>query len=235
MLALSIAATCAGFSASASGVASDGASDQARRVAERINLTVADVSGFADSGQAVMPSDPAADERAYRCSGQFPRKRAVAVVYSPVLMQDVSEHSFREVHSTVTVLPSPGAARRDLAALATDRARRCFVRAVRQTLRENDIEVSELEMTTLRVPKAEQGIATRVKIRIQSPGVPSLQFIDQRTFVRGRVEVTLAATASPHPFPHEREHALIRLLLKRARSATDSASGSTGAPERFGL
>jgi hypothetical protein len=199
---------------------------QGRALARAVNLTAADVSGFALSHESEHEtrSESRGAAELTRCAGagRFPVHQPVEA-HSPTFERGTSLQR-ESVRSSVQVARSSRLALEELAAVKSTRARRCFARFLRRALlgssRPAGSTISAVHVSEATPPAAgvTGSFALRLFCRLSVEHVALPVFIDFLGFDDGPVEVTLQTSGLSAPVPASLEEHLFSLLLERTRS-----------------
>ena len=209
-------------SASPSASGSDGAmSDaRARALARGILLTSGDLPGFRVNGR-VKDGEAAAFEAALTgCAGSVPFDRVVVSLDSPDFDRG---HGLTAVHldSSVSVLPNAELVRRDLAAVRSERAERCYVRLLARDLRrsaEKGATIGRIRVVRLQPPQqgTDGSFGYAVRFQVIDPGVTIPVYADVLGFATDQIEVSIDLTSVRRPVSTSLEARVYRLLVDRA-------------------
>lgn len=210
----------------ASGASRGGAPtrSQALAFARAVNLTAADVPGFAASrGRESESAHERELQRGLRqCAGPTPFGPGVADAQSPAfkLKQDVLDLG---VSSEVSVAQSSTQAKRELAAIRGQRIKGCFTRyldLLLQSQRTGGVQLTPVSILT-GTPPAPGAIGSfgwRITATFVASQIRLSLYVDILGFVVGPARVTLVSSGALRPFPAAIQQRLYTLLLARARS-----------------
>jgi hypothetical protein len=178
---------------------------QARAVAQAINLTPAEMPGYAHVRYHETAADRRALDRVRRCFGMAPRRAAITALSSDGFAATKARGG--SATSQVRVMRSTAAAAHDVAAIGSRRARACMRRSDAHAV-----------VTKLRAPVG-IGPAVREDTRLRVGGRTHRLAVDQFAFRTGPVEVILAFAALDRRPDEDEERRLLAGLLIRARQA----------------
>lgn len=235
-----VLASCGkGSHASSSAGAPAGASSTATTPAERagsptrqralafaraVNLTPADVPGFAASEKHDSKS---AGER--RLEHEMLRCAGIAGAASGVAEQSSKDFQLKHaildfsVSSEVSVQASPAAANRSLRAIRSAHVRGCFSRFLGQIFKGQQVKGATAGPVTIQsgtppAPGTSGSFGWRVTATFDVRGIKVPIYLDFLGFVRGPSEVTLLSSGLLRPFPASVQQHLFALLLSRAKA-----------------
>ena len=198
--------------------------------ANAVNLTAADVPGFAP---AVKQHSESANERRleqefHSCAGA---QSAQALQGSQGTVAEVSSPEF-ELHrgivdltasSEVSVARTPAEAAAVLAAVHSVRVKRCFTRYVTQLLRSQRLDGATVAGVSVAsgtppAPGTTGGFGWRVTATLAVRGLRVSFYLDILGFVDGPAQVTLSSSGTVRPFPASAQEQLYSGLLARAKA-----------------
>jgi hypothetical protein len=195
--------------------------------ARAVNLTAADLPGFASAQHAGAKPQRRAEGELFRCAGA---RRAAGSENSSALAT-ASSPSFEFKHgiidlgvsSEVGVARSSALARAELAALHSGRVRGCFTRYLDSVLsagRPHGTIVGSvsIEAGTPPAPGASGSFGWRVRATFGVNGLKVPVYLDLLGFVYGPARVTLVSSGALRPFPALAQQRLFSLLLSRAQA-----------------
>ncbi|HWX74207.1 MAG TPA: hypothetical protein VNZ05_02810 [Solirubrobacteraceae bacterium] len=195
---------------------------QASAFARSVNLTAADVPGFAASSthEGETAQEKRLEVRLRRCAGAVGSGDALAQQQSPSfkLRRDVLELT---VSSEVTVARTQASAAGELAAIRSPRVRSCFSRylySLLRTQRNRDTHLSPVTIVsgTPPAPGANGSFGWRITASFSVAQAKLSLYVDILGFVRGTARVTLVSSGALRPFPAAIQQRLYTLLLARA-------------------
>ncbi len=202
---------------------------QALAFARAVNLTAADVPGFASTPK--QHSESANERRLERelhsCAGsqgaQQQRLRStVAEAGSPEfeLHRGILQLS---VSSEVSVARTPAEAADMLSAVRSVRVRACFTRYVSLLLKSQHLDGATVTGVSIAsgtppAPGTTGGFGWRVTATLAVHGVHISFYLDVLGFVYGSAQVTLSSSGIVRPFPASAQEQLYSGLLTRAKS-----------------
>ncbi len=200
---------------------------QAEAFAHAVNLTAADLPGFAVA-PASVPGETPAERRLQaetaRCLGGTGGTggtggRALAEVSSPHF-QRIAGLSSASVSSEVNVASTPALAGAELAKIRSPRTRVCLTRYMQGVL---GSRTGGSVQSAVRVvegnppaPGTAGGFGWRITVALAVHGAGIPVYLDILGFIDGPAEVSLFSTGLPQPLPAAAEEHLYALLLKRA-------------------
>jgi hypothetical protein len=206
---------------------------RAQAFAHAVNLTAADVPGFAVSGEHKRHHEGAAEKRLERelhqCAGGAgvtgAKERSAIAEASSGTFERKGGIASQSVSSTVTVEPNAAAAARLLGALHSNTLRSCLSHAFAGLLRAQHIPGASIGAVSVKygsppAPGTNGGYALRVRTTIVVRQVPIPFYLDILGFVDGQAEVSMLAITIPQPLTASLEEHLYNLLLERARTHT---------------
>jgi hypothetical protein len=128
-----------------------------------------------------------------------------------------------KVQSGVTVERTPALANQDLAAIRSERGKRCLSKFLDQYLRGKNyngatIGPASVSEGTPPAPGTSGGFALRVVFQISYQGIKIPTYIDFLGFVSGPAEVTLFSLGVPEAFPAAIQQHLFGLLVQRSQT-----------------
>ena len=229
-LAVTACVIAAAF-ASAAQADSITSADQAKAIAQAINLASADMVGY-----DVSPSDNSggdlADRSVARCAHAVPSSEQMADVASDGFsLADGVAAEF--VGSDAIVCKTAAEATRDRAAYFSARGRACFKKALLKEARKQQTQT--LTLVAVGVTRLVPGVAAvhgmRLKMVFRSGTLRVPTFIDVFDFTRGQAEVALTAVSGPRPFAAGKSHRLLGLLTQRAAQQVPDENLAPGAPQ----
>jgi hypothetical protein len=228
-----LAVTVAVFAAAFAGAAQAEpvtTADQAKTLAQAINLTNADMLGY-----EVAPGDNSntvGDPALVRCAHAVPASRQLADVSSDGFSA-VGARGIDYVGSDVMVWSSTDDAAADSAAFFSARGRACFKNALLKVVRKD--QTAKIKVVGVTASKLASGLANvrgmRIKIVLRSGKARVAEFVDIFDYTRGQAEVVLTALSAPRPFAAGKAHRLLGLLTQRAVEQIPDASLTPGAPQ----
>lgn len=197
---------------------------QAVAFARAVNLTAADLPGFT----AAAPQRPESEaekrleQRLHRCAGPVGGGAAELAQVSS------SRYRLRRgivdlgVSSEVGVAQTSALAGRELAAIGSQRVRRCFSRYLDLLLRESRFRGAAPQPVSIATgtppaPGASGSFGWRITATFAVRGIPLSLYVDILGFVLGPSRVTLVSSGALRPFPAEIQQRLFTLLLARAK------------------
>ena len=204
---------------------------QALAFAHAVNLTAADVPGFAPAHKPEHES--AAERRLQRqlrsCGGAV---GARPLQHSRGALAEVSSPDFElkrgilalSVSSEVTVAHTSAEAAATLAAIRSPRVRACFSRYLSALLKSQQHSPGEtvlgvsIASGTPPAPGTTGGFGWRVTARLAIRAIPISLYFDILGFVEGPAQVTLTSSGTVRAFPARAQEQLYSQLLTRARS-----------------
>jgi len=192
--------------------------------AHAVNLTAADVPGFAASEKhdSSSSSEKRLERQMLRCAGLSGSAKAVA---------EESSKSFRLKHqiidlavsSEVAVESSAAQAQKGLAAIRSSHVRSCFSNYLQQIFKSEKVTGASAGPVTIQsgtppAPGMSGSFGWRVTATFDVRGIKVPIYLDFLGFVDGPSEVTLLSSGLLQPFPAAVQQHLFSLLLSRARS-----------------
>jgi hypothetical protein len=208
---------------------------QARTYAHAVNLRGYDVPRM----MQVVPEAPSEDrgysEAFVRCTGELSSTHSVVAIHSPVFRYR-GQLQYQSVYSTVTVLPSEGAADRYLAVLASARARTCITHSYDRALLRRAAERKPLRLGRILAtplpspaPASYRGLGpyrgTALRLTLQSSYTTRRGrrlrlpfYIEGFAFAHGRAVISLTAESVIRPFAQANEQYLMSKLVGRAEA-----------------
>lgn len=195
---------------------------RAQAVAKAVNLTAADLPGFAGSPSRTTASDRRYSAMLATCSGGVPPSKSLVNVFSPdFTMEPPGGLAHQEVSSNVSVLPSAKLVAQDLRSVKSARGRACLAKATGQLLKSMKVKgvtYGPVTITQLKrhAPGSDGSFAYRVRIDARASGLRIPFYVDAIGFSLGRAEVGLTTLGISEPFPATVEQSLLTLLAGRA-------------------
>jgi hypothetical protein len=190
-------------------------------VADAINVKSPDMPGFTATPHQETPTDRQNSERLARCAGATPPSQALADIYSPDFSNGTATAG-QLVSSDVTVMPSRREVVRDIAAISSGRAERCFRRLAGPLLARElgSVKISgiRIERIPTSAPGTDGTFGFRTTVTITRAGQSLTLFSDLQGFAVGSLEISLSTFGSGQPFPANDEQRLFSLLVERALS-----------------
>jgi hypothetical protein len=189
-------------------------------VANRINLTAADLPGWT-SGPAQDTTDATAGEEQQleACAGAPDPSTSVE---ADVPSADFSDTT-NDVSSDVTVMKTVSLAQRDLAALIGPKALGCFRSLLPEVARASAPAGSQLNIVSFNAlpvtPYGDGSFGYRAVLNLTTSGASVTATIDEIGFLKGRLEVSGVFTGVGTPFPSGTESRLMAALAGRADKA----------------
>jgi hypothetical protein len=199
---------------------------QALAFAHAVNLTPADVPGFAASEKqdSSSSSEKRLERQMLSCSGIGGSSKAVAEEGSKdfKLKRQIIDFS---VSSEVAVQSSAAEAQKGLAAIRSAHVRGCFTRYLQQIFKTEETTGATPGSVTIQsgtppAPGMNGSFGWRVTATFLVHGIKVPIYLDFLGFVDGPSEVTLLSSGLLRPFPATVQQHLFALLLSRARSHT---------------
>ena len=200
-------------------------SAQAKAFARAVNLTAADVPGFAVSPRR-REHETAAEKRLehemLRCTG--------GAGFNHGLAEGSSEEFERKgaavaqgVSSNVTVVKTSALAAKELKAIRSSHVRACFTHYLGllfKAQRNEGFTIGRISIAsgTPPAPGTSGGFGWRISTAIAGHGIAIPFSMDILGFVYGPAEVALLTYGFPRPFPAAIEQRLFSLLVKRAKA-----------------
>lgn len=197
---------------------------EAAAFASAVNITSADVPGFAASAgrQSETSRERSLQRQLHQCAGSLPFGGGVLEVQSPVfkLKQDVLDLS---VSSEVAVARTSTQASGAIAALNAPRVRRCFSHYLNLLLTPEHLrgavpEPVSIVTGTPPAPGANGSFGWRITASFRLDQVRVSLYSDILGFVLGPARVTLVSSGALRPFPAAVQERLYSVLLARARA-----------------
>jgi hypothetical protein len=198
---------------------------QALAFARGVNLTPGDVPAFS----ATAPQHPESDAekrlegRLHSCTGP--------VGSGAQLLAQASSSRYRlrrgiidlGVSSEVGVAPTAISASRELAAIRSERVRRCFSRYLDLLLQESRFRGATPQPVSIATgtppaPGATGSFGWRITATFAVRGIPLSLYVDILGFVLGPARVTLVSSGALRPFPAQIQQRLFTVLLTRAKA-----------------
>jgi hypothetical protein len=198
---------------------------QALAFARAVNLTAADVPAFTASPAQHPESDAEKrlEARLHRCTGP--------VGADAQLLAQASSSRYRlrrgildlGVGSEVGVAQTAESATRELAAIRSERVRRCFTSYLDLLLQEGRFRGAtprpvSIATGTPPAPGASGSFGWRITATFAVRGIPLSLYVDILGFVLGPARVTLVSSGALRPFPAQIQQRLFTVLLARARA-----------------
>lgn len=192
--------------------------------ARAVNLTSADVPGFAatEKHDSSSGGEKQLERQMLRCAGLSGSAKAVA---------EESSKSFRlkrqiidlSVSSEVAVESSAEQAQKGLSAIRSSHVRGCFSRYLQQIFKSQRVTGATAGPVTIQsgtppAPGMTGSFGWRVTATFDVRGIKVPIYLDFLGFVDGPSEVTLLSSGLLQPFPAAVQQHLFSLLLSRARS-----------------
>jgi hypothetical protein len=199
---------------------------QALAFARAVNLTAADIPGFAQSDrhESSSPSEKRLERQMLRCAGLAGSVKALVEQSSKEfrLKHGIIDFS---VSSEVAVDRTAAQAAGGLTAVHSSRVRGCFTRYLNRIFKEEHVHGATpgrvtIESGTPPAAGTSGGFGWRVTARFEVHGIEIPIYLDFLGFVYGPSEVTLLSSGLLSPFPASVQQHLFALLLTRAKEHT---------------
>jgi hypothetical protein len=197
---------------------------QALAFARAVNLTPADVPGFAatEKRDSSSSSEKRLERQMLSCAGIGGSSKAVAEEGSKdfKLKRQIIDFS---VSSEVAVQSTAAQAQKGLAAIRSAHVRGCFTRYLQQIFKSQRTTGATPGSVTIQsgtppAPGMSGSFGWRVTATFLVRGIKVPIYLDFLGFVDGPSEVTLLSSGLLRPFPASVQQHLFALLLSRARS-----------------
>jgi hypothetical protein len=197
---------------------------RAQAFAQAVNLTAADVPGFAATAkpQKNSNSEKRLERQMLSCAG-------ISGSGNAVLEEGSKEFRLKQriidfgVSSEVAVQASAAQAQKGLAAISSAHVRGCFSRYLEQIFKSEQTKGATAGPVTIQAgtppaPGMSGSFGWRVTATFIVHGIKIPTYLDFLGFVDGPSEVTLLSSGLISPFPASVQQHLFALLLSRARS-----------------
>jgi hypothetical protein len=197
---------------------------RARAFADAVNLTAADLPGFARSTRAregESASERDLDRKLARCTGGQLQEGAKDTEHASGQFRRRGNAFDQSVGSSITFLRAVAAAAPELQALRSARTRDCLRVYLNERFSGRSFGGAAIRRVTVRqgtppAPGTAGGFGWRIVALVELRRLRVPFYLDILGFIRGQAEVALTSSALLMPFPAEREERLYRLLLARA-------------------
>jgi hypothetical protein len=198
---------------------------QARAFAHAVNLRTADVPGFKVSSENGNEREAAGEKRLerkmLRCVGAAGPNRQLTEVSSKEFEREDGKGA-QNVQSGVVVEQTSALAVKELAAVRSERGRRCFSHYLDllfkgQKYRGVSVGPVSISQGSPPAPGTTGSFGWRITATITVHRVRVPFYADILGFVYGPAEVTLLSFGLPEPFPAATQQRLFSLLLTRAK------------------
>jgi hypothetical protein len=198
---------------------------QARAYAQAVNLTAADVPGFAVSAkhrEHETPGERRLEGQMLRCTGGVGFNHGLAEASSQEFERKGGAVA-QSVSSSVTVLATSAIAAKELTAIRSGHVRTCLAHYLGllfsgQRYEGFTVGPVSIESGTPPALGTAGGFGWRVSTTIVGHGIAIPFYMDILGFVNGPAEVALLAYGFPRPFPAVIEQRLFSLLAERAKA-----------------
>jgi hypothetical protein len=198
---------------------------RATAYAHALNLTAADVPGFALAarhGEHESPAERHLEHETARCTGGAGFNHGLAEASSEEFERK-GRTGAQSVSSSVTVLPTSAVAVKELMALRSGHVRSCVAHYLGLLFRGQRYEGATIGPISIEsgTPPAfgtAGGFAWRVHTTIVGHGIATPYYMDTLGFVNGPAVVALLTYGFPRPFPARIEQGLFSLLAQRAKA-----------------
>jgi hypothetical protein len=199
---------------------------QARAFARAVNLTAADLPGFARSTKArehESASEHDLERKLSRCTGGRLEGPAESSEHSSGQFRRRGNALAQSVGSSVTFLRTSVAAAPELQALRSPRTRDCLRIYLNERFSGRSYGGAAIRRVTVvqgtpPAPGTTGGFGWRITAIVELRRLRVPFYLDILGFVSGPTEVALTSSSLLIPFPAEAEEHLYRLLLARARA-----------------
>jgi hypothetical protein len=202
-------------------------SARADAFARAVNLTAADVPGFAPRGPdrtAQSPKEQGLERRLVRCmGGAGGLGRSGEGGHSSPSFTGRGRALDETVSSSVGFAPTAAAAAGELRLLRSSRARACLASYLDLLFTGKRYGGGAIQRVSIvggtpPAPGTSGGFGWRITAAVAVRGLSAPLYVDILGFVYGPAEVTLMSSGVLVPFPARAEEQLFRLLVARARA-----------------